>query len=216
MALSKFSGRDLKAVVQSEITAILNKTIDYTYSTTKQKINSEFQLAEFTSQPPTLYAPHTRYGLLKRASANTYGGKLRYYLSNHYPDRLWSAIVAARQKSLKKRQGAVGLAKKSWWNIGRALGLNVKGGRFVVAVAKTGRNYPEDYVVNKEIKDDNRSVTFINAQPTVNSPGIKGAGALQAAINGRVKYFNENMKRDVFNSMANIAKRYPGLKIIPR
>jgi len=216
MALSKFSGRDLSDVVQAEITSILNRTIDYTYSTTKQKINAEFQAAEFTSQPPSLYEPRSFSGLKARAQANIYGGKLRYFLSNRYPDRLWSAITAARQKSLNKRQRAIGLAKKSWWNIGRALGLKVKGGRFVGAVAKTGRNYPEDYAVNKEIKDDNISVTFINAQPTVNSPGVKGAGALHAAINGRVKYFNENMKRGVFNSMANIAKRYPGLKIIPR
>jgi hypothetical protein len=213
MALAKISGRDLIEVVKSEIGAMLNRTIDLTYSSSEEKLDAEFEAAEYTSQPPSLYIPQTQGGLKRRASANLYNGKLRYDLSGRYPDQLWNAILAARTKSLIKKKRAIGLAKKSWWEIGRALGLNVKGGRFTRAIATTGRDYPEDYATTKDVKDGEISMMFINAQPTVNSLSVKGAGALQAAINGRVQYFNRNMRLGVFRSMENIAKRYPGLKI---
>lgn len=213
-ALSKISGRSMKDVVEAEVTKILDRTIDYTRQSTPNKIKNRFNTAQFSFQPPGLYAPKTREGVLARARATrSKNGDLLYYLQNRYPTALWHQIESRRQKSLQKKLKAIGLAKKSWWNIGRLLQLPVKAGRFINAIATTGRDYPEDIQVKKSVNEGEIAIGFINAQPTVQLPSVAGGRALQSAVNGRVKYFTTNVKKGVFDSLKNIARAYPGLKL---
>jgi hypothetical protein len=213
-ALAKLTGKSMQDVVDAELAKILDKTIDGVPSANAAAIRRKFAAAQYSAQSPTLYIPTTRAGSKARANARrTKNGKILYNLNNRYPLALWSAIQRSRTKSLQAKLLAIGLSKKSFWLIGRALGLPVKGGRFTQAIASTGKNYPQDIAVSRKSTSDGIQVSFINAQPTVNTPRVGGARALQNAINGRVQFFTTNVKKGVFNSMAQIARAYPGLHL---
>lgn len=212
LALAKISGRSIEDVVNSELGKVIDRTIELTPAAQVNKLRARFESAEFTAQPRDLYQPVSPGGKRHRSVAHlTAKGKLLYKLNNRYPNVLWSRIEKRRAESLRRQIGAIGLARKSWWNIAKALGLPVKGGRFVSAVATTGKEYPENISASRSVRETDVSIAFINAQPTVNAIG--GARALQTAINGRVKYFLFSLQKGAFNSLDKMARQYPGLKL---
>lgn len=214
LALAKVTGKSMESVVTSELGRVLDQTISYTPSASKAKIDARFEAARFTAQPPDLYTPRTKVGLKRRSQAHLYKGKLRYNLvENRYPDPLWQSIKVEREKSRKRKYGAIGLARKSWWDIAQRLGLPVSRNRVAKAIATTGKEYPQDISVSKSVQETEIAVAFINAQPTVNLPSVNGRRALQSAINNRVKAFLANLHLGVFKSMEQIAHQYPGLKL---
>lgn len=212
LALAKVSGRSMEEVVTAELGKVIDRTIELTPAAKVSVLRERFETAQFTAQNPSLYAPATPAGLRGREKAKlTKNGKILYYLKNRYPSTLWNTIAEKRKESFLRKLHAVGLAKKSWWNIAQALGLPVKSGRFVSALAVTGKEYPQNFQTSKSVRETDIAVAFINAQPTVNAIG--GARALQTAINGRVKYFLYSVEKGVFDSMDKIARQYPGLKL---
>jgi hypothetical protein len=212
LALAKIPGRSMEEVVTAELGKVIDRTIEQTPAAKVNKIRTRFEASTFTAQPPELYEPATPGGRAHRSRAHlTPKGKLLYSLRNRYPNILWHGIEKRRAESLRRKIGSIGLAKKSWWNIARKLGLPVKGGRFVSALAVTGKEYPENFQTSKSVRETDIAVAFINAQPT--AIGAGGARALQTAINGRVKYFLTNVQKGVFDSMDKIARQYPGLKL---
>lgn len=212
LALAKISGKSIEDVVTSELGKVIDRTIELTPAAKVSQIRSRYETAEFSAQPKELYEPVSASGKRHRTTAHiTPKGKLLYKLNNRYPNILWGRIEQRRSDSLRRQIGAIGLAKKSWWNIAKALGLPVKGGRFVSAIATTGKEYPENFQTSKTVRETDIAVAFINSQPTVNAIG--GARALQAAINGRVKYFLFGVKKGAFDSLDKIARQYPGLKL---
>jgi hypothetical protein len=212
LALAKVTGKSIEEVANAEVAKVLDKAIDYTKSASRASIVKNYNASGYTSQNPTLYTPVTSAGSKWRAKARrTKNGKLIYNLNNRYPLALWLAIQKSRAKSLKAKIGAIGYAKKSWWIIGIKLGLPVKGGRFTKAVPQTGVEYPGDFTISRKNTSDGLEISFTNAQPTVNL--VNGKDALQKAINGRVQFFTTNVKKGVFDSMAQIARAYPGLHL---
>jgi hypothetical protein len=214
LALAKVSGRSMQETVESELAKVIDRTIEFTPSSTASRIRKTFDGQTFTAQPSTLYAPQTSPGRTVRSNARvSKSGKLFYFLENRYPNALWTQIAQRRKESLQRKIAAIGLAKKSWWVIAKALGLPVKLGRFANAQSPDGRDHPENFSVSKSVRETDIAVAFINSQPTVTNPKVGGRRALQSAIDGRVKYFLTNVQLGVFKSMDNIAKRYPGLKL---
>lgn len=192
----------------SEIGKVLEGAIRNTRSASKARIRLRFKTAEFSMQPSNLYSPKNgRAGV--KISKN---GFIPYFLRNRYPDSLWAGIVARRDASFNTKIGAIGLAKKSWLNIARKLHLGVKAPAYVSkAVASTGKEYPENTSVKIERKTGKIGVTIFNSQPTVNAIG--GERALQQAVDGRTKAFLYALGKGTFDSLAKIAKKYPGIKI---
>jgi hypothetical protein len=215
LALAKITGKSLEEVVDSELTKIIDRTIALIPQAKQKTILDRHGLALFTSQLATLYTPKTIWGREYRAHEARVSNKgyLRYFLMNRYPDPLWSRITARREATLKKALASIGLAKKSFWTIGKMLGLQVKGGRFVGAIPRTGKEYPENFTVKRGTSDVGIAVAFINAQPTVNAPTVKGRQAMQIAIDGRVKFFLKNAELGVFQSLQKVARQYPGLTL---
>jgi hypothetical protein len=174
----------------AEVGKVLEKAIEYTPSASRGKIQSRSDNAQFT----------------------TYNGRV-YYLFNRYPDPLWGGIVARRKADLTARLRAIGLSKKSWIDIAAALGIRVKAPSYARnAVARTGKAYQD---VKTEISRQRGKLTIgiFNSQPTVNSPFVNGRRALQAAIDGRGKFFFGQMALKTFDDAAKIAKKYPGIKV---
>lgn len=205
-----------QAVVDYEAARVIEKTIQRIPAASVSKIRGAHESAQFTAQPETLYLPETKSGLRARSQARRLkGNKLLYNLGYRFPDKLWAGIESARKRSLQLKLRARGLAKRSMWKIARMLGLQVRAPGFVTkAEPSDGKNHDaENLSVVKSTSGSRYGIAFENAQPTVNVPGLNVLGILQSAINGRVKYFQTNVKKKVFDSTAAIAKRYPGVKV---
>jgi hypothetical protein len=212
-ALAKVTGRSIEKVVNTEMTKLLESAMGYTKAASVSGIRKRHDAHKFVSLPANAYTPSTPAGLRSRAQAKIDAhGNLLYFLGNNYPPALWNVIDRKRKADLERELHARGLAKKSWLYVARALKIPLTAPGYVAkAIPTTGREYPQNITARKLIDNNKVIVSFLNAQPTVNAIG--GKRALQNAINGRVKFFLANMKTGVFNSMQEIAKKYPGLKL---
>lgn len=206
--LSRTLAQKYEDVLQAEVGKVLEKALSDTPSAKAERLKREYANSKFTEQPPSLYTP--KYG--RKHVRLTKRGKILYNLSyNYHSDELWNRITQRRLANLAKKLGARGLAKKSWLKIAQALGLSVKAPGYVDnATPVTGRQY-DDTSARKQNTSDGINITLTNAQPTINTIG--GARILQAAIDGRVKFFLQNMKRRVFEDVAKTAAKYPGIKV---
>lgn len=210
---SRMSAVPIEPFLRNEVGRILEKTIEYIPAAKASAIRLRSETALYSQQPPTLYAPQTRQGKKHRAGVKlSKNGSIKYFLGNRYPRELWVAMSRRRKESLRRKLGAIGLAKKSFWKIAQALGIEVKiPQKYTQAVATTGKEY-QDTETKSEKSQDKIGIFISNSQPTA----VKFAGgskALRAAIAGRVKYFEKNIKFRVFNEVAKIAKAYPGIKM---
>lgn len=196
-------------VLTHEVGKILEATIKNTRTATVSSIRNTSQNANFSMQPEGLYTPKSGRAGVKL----TQRGFIPYYLRNRYPDVLWGLILDRRKASLIQKLQARGLSRKSWLDIANKLRLTISfPGYVATAKARTGRDYPEDTRVRLQLQNGKLQIAFQNAQPTVNRIG--GSRALQAAVNGRYKFFVQNVARGEFESVAKIAKRYPSMKIL--
>jgi hypothetical protein len=174
----------------AEVGKVLEKAIEYTPAASRSNIQARFDNKQFT----------------------TYSSKV-YYLLNRYPDALWGNIDSRRKKDLSARLRAIGLSKKSWIDIAQRLGINVKAPAYARnAVARTGKNY-QNVKTSISRQKGKLTIGIFNSQPTVNLPSVGGRRALQAAIDGRVKFFLGQMALKTFDDAAKIAKKYPGIRV---
>jgi hypothetical protein len=201
-------------VLREEIGRVLTQAIKETNAAEADNIKRHQAQAKYTLQPATLYTRTMKHGRSHpRQRAHPRNGKVVYNLSYHYPNRLWNAIKKARADDLKKRLKARGLAKQSWYLLGNLIGVNVDAPEYVKkAVARTGRQYPQNERVRVLKSQGHVAYHIENSQPTV--VAINGEAALQKAIDNRVNYFLVNVSKSVFDDMTKVAKRYPGI-IIP-
>lgn len=198
----------LETVLVAEVGKVLEGAVRNTKAASRGKIRARAKGATFSMQPASLYTPKNgRSGVTV-----TQNGFIPYYLRNRYPNALWSLIAARREASLAAAIKAIGLAKKSWYDIAKRLGLEIKApGYAKTALPSSGKEYPENTATKIERKTGRLNITIFNSQPTVNLIG--GERALQQAVDGRVKGFIYAMATGTFDSMAKIAKKYPGITL---
>jgi hypothetical protein len=197
----------------SQFTRMLNELKDSVPSANEIDIirNEVGKVLERAEQLTTAMQVQKVVQRSERSNFTTFQGKV-YYLRNRYPDRLWSAIKKKRADDLKKKLRARGLAKKSWVMIANKLGIKIKAPQYVLrAVATTGQEYYGDVDANEHYDNKKVEIRIENSQPTINAIG--GAGILQQAIDGRVKFYYQNLTHGVFTSLERIIKKYPGMAI---
>lgn len=117
-------------------------------------------------------------------------------------------ISPDRMKELLARRG---LAKQSWYALAESLGLPMKVPAYVKKAKVKGREYPQQVTDSQERRSGKLVITITNSMITMIA--ANGKGALAKAINGRTGYFYRNMKRGVFKSWRDIAKKYPGMGV---
>ncbi len=206
--ISNLSGASYEQVVKAEVGKVLEAAIKFTPALKIGKIRARFANAEYSQQPPGLYSPKTaRSGDIKLSK----NGSIKYFLGNRYPNALWRAIQKRRKDRLASIIGARGLAQQSWLKIAVALGIKIDHPAYVdKAIASTGKNYI-DTSAKKFANAEVCRILVENAQPTVNAIG--GGRALQRALAGRVKFFEQNVAHAVFSDISKIARAYPGLAV---
>lgn len=138
----------------------------------------------------------------------TLNGK-RYYMKNRYPDALWKSLQAQITASIKRRKDARGLSKKSWLQVAENLGLTISVPGYVSSATTPNGDYPENAEAIEEKKGSDFGIRIKNARTYSSSV----FDAITRAMNGREKFFKENLKQGVFKNIATIAAKYPGLNI---
>jgi len=140
----------------------------------------------------------------------TFGGKV-YYIENHFPDALWQRLEEMRRDSLDTKINAIGLAKQSWQHVAASFGSNIAAASpgYVAAANYRGRRYAEDGDSSESGSGAGYALTVRNTSPI--APAAGGGGALSRAMRGEVKYFERNLAKRAFATVASRAKKYPGI-----
>jgi hypothetical protein len=135
-------------------------------------------------------------------------------------NRRWSDERWARFKSMesqlsqkrdpKKALAARGVAKQSWLQIADSLGVEIKAPAFVrKAVPTTGKVY-QNGVARKFLDAAASYIELSNDNPLVVNK-LDGWAILQRALRTRMRAFQIEMQKGVFNDLATRARRYPGI-----
>jgi hypothetical protein len=104
-----------------------------------------------------------------------------------------------------------GLAKQSWLAIGKKLGMDLTAPAYVRRAAVKGVAYDQKVSVSERKVGGLFTIIVENdMQTTVAS---RGRIAILRAMNGRVGYFKRNLRAGVFEKVATMAKKYPGLSV---
>jgi hypothetical protein len=135
-------------------------------------------------------------------------GKI-YFMNNRYPDALWAQLQAKVKRSIQVSKEARGLSKKSWKQLAERLGFDIDVPGYVAAATTKNGDYPEDAKARENREGSDFSITLQNSRTY--SPSVYDA--IRKAMNGREKFFKENLKTGVFKSIETIAAKYPGLKM---
>lgn len=190
-AICRYSGMPIERVVDYEAGKVLESAIRYTPAADLAKIRDNFNNRTFTH----------------------FEGKI-YKLSHRYPDALWGRISRQRQEHLRILKRARGLAKQSWFKLATEVGLRITAPSFVQkALPRSGKAHPENASARRFRARGRWAIEFTNSQPTATNEFVGGRRALARAMTGRVKYFEQNLRRGVFGSIKQISARYPGLVV---
>jgi hypothetical protein len=183
--MSKLTGATFADIIRSETQSILEAATKKTQAAQVKLIK-----ANIDSRP-----------------ARTTGGKT-YLMNWRMPDAVWAAIQKQMRDSLKRRKDARGLAKKSWVQAAEKLGLTLKVPNYVSKATAKGGDYPQ----NAQAEEKQNGAEFFIQITNERTYSRSVIDAIRAAIRGRTRFFQNNLRRGVFKKTADIAAKYPGIK----
>jgi len=192
--LSRLSGVDVKKVLEAEVAGVLVQSRKKTIQASAKAIR-----VYYTSE--TTASGRRRF--------ITFNSKI-YCLTNHFGDNLWNQIVAFRRGQMKTALERRGLSRAGWSRIGRMIDIP---NSYLPETKKSFEKNLSNFVSGTRSLMGGKMVISINYGLRA---GIQGAGADRAfenAINGRVKFFAMNLRKDVFKKVSTIAKKYPGIQV---
>ncbi len=187
--LTRVTGKSQRQVIRAEAAKIIEKAMSGTKVARAERIRE-------TNRPPP-------GGTRKWARVD---GKL-YRLANRYSDLMWDKLETSLKQTEKKLLSHRGISKKSFLVMAQAAGLEIATPSYVVKAEgfdlSTVTSATEDenggqYVLS--LRNDSRSNASSDALP-----------AFKAAVTGRMKFFQNNLKKGVFDDIAATAKKYPGV-----
>lgn len=137
----------------------------------------------------------------------------------HFGKEKWARISRQKRTILKLKLLAVGLTKQSWWLLAQKMGYDVDAPEYV-KTALPSRNRAKVNPWNNvsirrdEPKNGRYGIELTNKMPLLDVPhGPQGIRAFFAAIAGRIGFFKRNLANGVYSDAAQIAKKYPGIKV---
>lgn len=189
--LSRLSGADYREVIRAEGSAILSKAASGTKATSTKQINQR-------------HKPVYEGGGREFAQYN----QKVYFLKNKLPDAAFQAITQRLKAKVKYLKSVRGLARATWFAIGRQVGIAVKVAAFV---SKPKPVNLDRFTEGKEEKSGAKyTLTFRNDSKMIPHAGM--AFALRRAIMGRVNYFKTNLRKGVFNDLKARTSKYKGIR----
>ena len=238
--LSRMSGRDQAPIIKAEASKILGTCVRRTPSISAEQIRRNI---EGTRAKYNTYAGGEIGSVAKKiyprisvapgkgnhwwVDRNAKGTRTFYIMNKNrrWSDERWQAY---RREEMDRRadlrtaiaqmgrlRQARGLSKSSWTQIADSLGIRespAAPGYVRRARSTSGRSHqlgtsrtiatPAQFVI--ELENDYR--LLINK--------LQGARILSSAVTGRLRYFEQNLKRGVFSDISIRAKRYPGVFVL--
>lgn len=187
--LRRVTGKSQRTVIRAEAAKIVEKAASSTKAAKAESIRKS----------------HTPYPDGKRKWTRL-NGKL-YNLTNRYNDQLWSEL----ETQLKERKDTLlarrGLSKKSFLVMAQAAGLVISTPGFVVRAE--GFDLSQVTGATEE-ESGNRYVLTLSNDSTTNAHS-NAVHAFSAAATGRMKYFQNNLRKGVFDDIKATTKKYPGI-----
>lgn len=186
--LAKLTGQDLSSVVEAEVAAILQKTLSRTVAAKAGSIRSNYEKRKWT----------------------TFRGQRVFIHKTHSPE-VAAGLAAQQKEGIKRRLQRRGLSKQTWLHLARAVGVTISAPGYVSKANVNGHTNAGNVRARKGSPGVKFFIEVTNAGPSVDTPGAKGRSALESAIKGRVKFFETNLKKGVFDEISKVARAYPGL-----
>lgn len=145
------------------------------------------------------------------------GGGVWHLVNKHYERNddwnLFQEMTRDRLGKLKKMTtewiARRGMPKASWYWMAENIGYELKAAAVVINAAVRGRALKE--VSSAEKKEDTNSFTIVCRNSSIAAIKKDAAGILERTVAGRVKYFEKNLEKGVFESMKTVERSYPNL-----
>jgi hypothetical protein len=149
-------------------------------------------------------------------------GKLYNLRWNYHNEELWRRIENHRAARLQQRLAARGLARQSWYHLGRAIHASSRTAALpmfrapavVVGANYLGEQYPQDVATYAAGDGREYQRTIINNSPL--GPGAGMEPALTFAMQAETRYFERLMANRFYLTAAGRAARYPGVFVRPQ
>lgn len=225
--LGKMSGKNFEAVIRHELGAILTSAVRNTKKATVKSIrenarrrpgmvldSDEYQGPQ--SRTGKQYTPSQRQRLIDRAAKRRADSPLIYYLPGsrqpkRYPDWVWTQIQQKRERQLKERLGARGLAAKMWLHISDQLRLNVQAPAYIRKARNAKQGDLKEMVSTAQGgRGAEYSVGFVNSLTKTN-PHARAGLAFRRALNARANYFRKSVQLAAKGVIGSVFERYPNL-----
>lgn len=156
------------------------------------------------------FNPRTNTGKVGRTSGRPLGRSLA--------SAARSTLARARELTKENNDGARqarGLAVQSWVQIADAARMPIQA-TAKVSTARSARSRTGIFYRNgsasETVSKNNYQIRMVNTLPYNIKIGM--GGMFNRAMAGRVKYFENNLRRGVFENMQAVAARYPGLRAV--
>jgi hypothetical protein len=139
----------------------------------------------------------------------------------HWSDERWArwqshlAAIQAKLHNVAQHLRSRGASKATWLQMAEDLGIAhlVKAPGFVkTAVSRDGRTYKHGR--GREVRSSGQYYVEITNDSSLVVNRLNGAAILQASVNGELAYFYRNLELGVFDSIASISRRYPGITVL--
>ena len=166
---------------------------------------------------------------IQEAGRVTDTGSIRWK-NRHFKDLDWAALEEAAARyaahiasALRKAVNSIGFARQGWVQIGDNLGIDLSasvGGQGVSALAlrraKAARS-PRGTAFINGVGQKVQAAAVTVLRLVLTYPKARQMGFDQMArsvIAGRAKYFDQNVRRGVFDSLEEVRRAYPYLRLI--
>jgi hypothetical protein len=227
--LRRISGKDFETVMKAELGAMLTSAVRTTKKSTVKSIKSSHDKRPGSQYTFNYAGPESRsgktYSSADVARAQTRAakrrtksknGKLIYYFSRSnepkiYPSWLWQQIQEQRDKTLKNKLKARGLAASMFVKIAEGLGIKVKAPAYLRTAAHHRKGEMRELIeVTSRGSGDKYEIGFVNNLTYMNRWAQAGT-AFRKALNARANFFSRAVKLAAQGKIKKTLDRYPGM-----
>jgi hypothetical protein len=222
--LSKMTGKSLQDVIKGEAAAIIGMTMMETNLADPKKIDARYTYTEHGENKKTVKEILVNGKITNVRSVKKYGvwveTKKKRYWDPKKLNPKWRPLQKALKFAKERAKRMKGLSKATWFEIAYQLKMThqISPKKAVtVTMKKAWQNMKGTRVMGvlsgTEKGEAHYTLTMKNFSDKALTPGANGFIAFTKAWGGRIKFFEENLTRGVFNSVKNTARKYPGMSV---
>ena len=201
-----------KGIIDAEATAVLIQASKKTELGDKEKIEKRYTIRD------SIRIKGARTPQNKELVYSVKMGGKRFPTRFLYSDAIYSKIK--KKLALMKKQSLARLssAKGVWYQAAKKAGLSTVRFASLAKMEKAAGAQFSSYFSRDNLRGDKRTagsnkyaVEVYSRHGSLLNKYAKGTKAISGAMSGRVKFYETNLKKDVFSKSEKIAKKYPNI-----